>query len=112
MVFEGVAASGKLNSMELPGMDERYLANGTWTVLARPHLSGNWRTSVLKAWVLDERFLRARFDLVGGPTVFVLARSFRNAVASRMEDGRSYVRFRIDPMARTINGQSVEMEVE
>jgi hypothetical protein len=80
---------------------------GIWTRRVAVRKKGTWRTSVLRPWIIDDRFQQARFILVGGPTVLVSAGDLRRALAATTAPGRLICSVRIDPEKSTINGQPV-----
>ena len=81
--------------------------DGTWTRRVVVRKKGTWRTSVLRPWIVDERFQQARFILVGGPIVLVSAGDLRRALDASTAPGRLICSVRIDPEKSTINGHPV-----
>jgi hypothetical protein len=88
------------------------IQDGTWTQRIVTHRSGVWRTIIFEPWVTDRRFRRARFVLVGGPTVLVPAEHLRRVVAKTKVRGRVACPLRVEPGASTINKQKVQFHVE
>jgi len=86
--------------------------DGTWTRRVAVRKKGTWRTSVLRPWVIEERFQQARFVLVGGPTVLVSAGDLRRALDASTAPGRLICSVRIDPVKSTINDQPVHLRTE
>jgi len=81
--------------------------DGTWTRRVAVRKKGTWRTSVLRPWLVDDRFPQARFVLVGGPTVLVSAGDLRRALDASTAPDKLICSVRIDPRKSTINGQPV-----
>lgn len=87
------------------------IKDGTWTRRVLWHKGGVWRTIIFKPAVTD-RFRRARFVLVDGPTILVSGEDLRRVVEQRLAPGRSACPLRIDPVGRTINKQRLELSIE
>ena len=88
------------------------IEDGTWTRRVVTHKNGVWRTIIFEPWVTESRFRRARFVLVGGPTILVPAQDLRRVVAQTEVRGRIACPLRIDPKAGTINKQKVELHIQ
>jgi len=88
------------------------IQDGTWTRRVATHKNGVWRTIIFEPWVTDSRFRHARFVLVGGPTILVLAEDLRRVVAQTEMRGRIAYPLRIEPDASTINRQKVDVSIE
>ncbi len=88
------------------------IQDGTWTRRVATHKNAVWRTIIFEPWVADSRFRQARFVLVGGPTILVLAEDLHRVVAQIAVRGRIACPLRIDPDASTINRQKVDASIE
>src|SRR5439155_11509741 len=64
------------------------IEDGTWTRRVVTHKNGVWRTVIFEPWVTESSFRRARFVLVGGPTILVPAQDLRRVVAQTEVRGR------------------------
>ena len=72
-----------------------------------------WRTDMFKSVLDDERLRVAEFNLEGGPTVRVAKEELRRVLigCSDRRDGQIWGPFNIDPKARTIANQEIEMKI-
>jgi hypothetical protein len=96
-------------------MTEQETDDGTWTRRVTSHKVGIWRTIIFRSSVTDDRFRRARFVLVGGPTILVSAIDLRRCVEQKLQTlrpGGTACPLSIDPVASTINKQKVALSIE
>jgi hypothetical protein len=66
---------------------------------------------IQRTWIINDRFQRARFVLVGGPTILVPAEDLQRALDTTLPV-RLLCSLRIDPWNSTINGQPVHLQFE
>jgi hypothetical protein len=93
-------------------MDPSQINGGTWTLRVLDRETGVWKVDVDRLWVIDQKFRRARFDLVGGPTVLVSGKNLDDAIDFSMPPARMRWPLRIDPERKTINDYSVDLHAE
>jgi len=91
-------------------MNDCNIQDGTWMSRVPTCKRGVWRTIIFEPWVTDSRFRRARFVLVGGPTVSVSADELRHVVTTTEVRGKIACPLRIAPRKSTINDQPVELQ--
>ena len=90
----------------------RIVKDGTWTLRVADRGGSVWTVVLDRLWIIDRRFQRARFVLVGGPTVLISAADLDKAIDSSVPPAKMQCPLEIDPEKETINGQSVEMQSE
>jgi hypothetical protein len=96
-------------------MAEHETEDGTWTQRVTWHKDGVWRVVIFKSSVTDDHFRRARFVLVGGPTVLVSGHDLRRVVEQELQKlrpGGSACPLIINPVAGTINKQKVDLSID
>jgi hypothetical protein len=87
------------------------LKDGTWTRRVLIIRGGTWCTTINRTWVINGRFRRARFVLVGGPTILVSGADLQ-AVLDETVPVRLICPLRIDLEKSTINNRPVQLEIE
>ncbi len=88
------------------------IVDGTWTIRCLPRTPDVWRGLVLRSWIRDERFQRARLVLDGGPVVFASAQDLRAVAAASSSPERSWLTIRLELSGSRINGTAVELQRE
>jgi len=90
-------------------MNTEEVIDGTWTLRVPDCEDGVWRVELDRLWIINQKFRRARFDLVGGPTVLVSAQDLDAAIDFSMPPAKMRCPVQIDPERKTINGFSVDL---
>jgi hypothetical protein len=93
-------------------MNSSEIKDGTWTLRVVDCEDGVWEAKLDRLWVISQKFRRARFVLVGGPTVLVSAQDLDNAIDFSMPPAEMRCPLRIDPERKTINDYSVDLHEE
>lgn len=93
-------------------MSRARIHNGVWTRNVPWASNGEWRTDIFKSVLSDSALQQCRFVLEGGPTVLIPADELRRAIVGGADhyEQKIWGPFNINPTAKTVNGQPVQME--
>jgi hypothetical protein len=94
-------------------MSKAVIQNGIWIRKVTWENNGVWRTDIFKSVLADPRLKVAEFQLKAGPSVRILKEELKWVLVGGRDhyNGRIWGPFDIDPTAKTIAGQKVNMEV-
>ena len=94
-------------------MSRAKFQNGLWIRKVTWEKNGVWRTDIFKSVLADSRLKVAEFRLKGGPSVCVSQEELQRVLVGGPDhyDAKIWGPFNIEPNARRIAGQRVEMEV-
>ncbi len=89
-------------------MSRAEIVDGVWTRHVPWRSSGKWRTDIFKSLLSDSQLEACRFVLEDGPVVAIPANELRRVVLNGPRFGARLI---IDPVARTVDNEKVEMSV-
>lgn len=95
-------------------MSNARIENGTWIRNVPWKNQGESRTDIFKSVLADPRLKEAEFRLKGGPTVRIPKQELERVLVGGPDhyDELIWGPFNVDPLAKTVAGKRVEMQVE
>ncbi|MGO9056965.1 MAG: hypothetical protein ACLQU2_06205 [Candidatus Binataceae bacterium] len=89
------------------------IRNGRWTRHVTWQRDGIWRTDIFKTTLADPRLIEAEFVLKNGSRVIIPAAELRRVLIGGSDhyNGKIWGPFNVDPVRKTVEGQSCRMEI-
>jgi hypothetical protein len=86
---------------------------GVWARNVPWQQNGEWRTDIFKSTLADARLRLAKFNLKGGTVIQIQADELRRLVNTLGDHygAKIWGPFNLNPVAKTLNRQSIQMEV-